>query len=178
MKKLFLFIICFFLISCKNEKDIVFENIEISYREGFTASGGTILIKKDGTIMNYYYGYPFNIDSSFYYIDKLEKNEINQINEQVSELMKIKFDSVYGNDGCADCTSIYISIKTKTDSINSKIFPNIKNKLTDFCSKLYHSNNINSLIKSNKFYGIKRNYKKMYFKTNIKLIPKPNFIKE
>lgn len=125
MKKILIFLFFISIIACKkNEnKEISFESIEISYINGFTASGGTIVIQKDGSILDYYQGYPFEIDSSFYLLNSLKNKELNIISKQLLDIMKIKIDTIYGED-CPDCSSTYVLIKTKSKTINSKLLHN------------------------------------------------------
>ncbi len=175
MKKLLFLSLIFIFFSCRKEnEEISFDSIEISYMNGFTASGGTILIKKDGSILKYYYGYPFDIDSSFYIIDSLKRNELNIVSKQVSDLIKMKFETING-EVCPDCTYKYILIKTKSKTLISNNNGKYDKRLISFCDSIYRNRDGYDLIKNKELYKKKMIYKKLYFKTYMELIPKPKF---
>ena len=176
MKKVLTILILATFLSCKkNKEEISFKSIELSYREGFTSSGGTIFIRKDGSALNFYSGYPFN--SSFYIRDTLEPTELNILSKQISELMKIKFDTIYG-EGCADYFSKYIIIKSNSKTIISKILNNkniVNNELISFCNSIYKKRNMTKLILEKKYNYKNIINKELYFESYLKLIEKPIF---
>ena len=161
------------MFSCKKTEEIIsFESIELSYRNGFTASRETILIKKDGSVINFHKGYPF--DSSFYFKDTLSLTELNLLSKQVSDLITTKIDTTYGED-CPDYSSRFIIIKSKSKTLQSKIYTidsSIKNRLVTFCDSIYTNKNMVKLIEQNKFDYKSRISKELYFKSSEQLISK------